>query len=294
MEERIIDDPRKIKIKTNSVGGIVDATDGLSEGAETTEELEFEIPEFEELDEELIGLTPSQLQKELDRRKKAEEEALAERDRLLSEAEKLFQNGSYAKAEPFFAQALLYDPECTRATEGVWLCRTENFRELEPLYEPKNASEIAEDDTAKAFVRKHVGKLLTADREAYLEELKPLEKSVSGAQAERRGAFRGNRNYYLARFTACALAFVLMVIGAIISAAYIVRSKSITPIILTGVFGVLAVVVLIVVLVYSRKLLVAQRLVSDNEKLSSTEDGARLAYLKNRLDSLALILDDEE
>ena len=289
------EDPRKIKVKKNAVGGVEDVTDELAPetGEESEDEVFLELPE--EYDEDLVGLTPSQLQKELERREKAAEEARAERDRLLAAAEEYLAKGSYEEAEPLFSQALLYDPESARAGEGVWICRTRNFKDLEPLYELENAQEINYSvPVTKAFVRARAGEKLKADRAEYEAEAAPLEESFAGAQDERREAFRDNRNYYLVRFLACTVLFFLFGISAGISATFVYRTQEITPFILIGVFGGLALVFLVVGVIFSRKLLVAQRLCNENEKLSSTEEGARLSYLRGRLLCLKLILDDEE
>ena len=296
MEERIIDkdELRKIKVKRNAVGGIEDVTDEIASEDEVTLEVEEEI-EIQELEEDLIGLAPSELEREFERREKAIQEARAERDRLLSEAESLLAKKKYEEAEPFFSQTLLYDADCARAKEGVWLCRTEGFEDFEAFYEKKNAEEFSKlDDKTKALVRKRVGEKLKADRAEYEAEAEPLIESFGRAQEERRSAFRANRNYYLMRFSVSAIGFLLFLLGAGISAWFIVRSNTMIPIYLTIVFGVLAFIAVGVAVVYSRKLLVAQRLCRENEKPDSTDEGARLAYLKERLECLALVLDDEE
>ena len=59
-------------------------------------------------------------------------------------------------------------------------------------------------------------------------------------------------------------------------------------------FGVVAIVFLVITLIFTRELLVANRLVRDNERLTSTEDGAYLAELEERLSCLHDVLDDEE
>lgn len=297
MEERIIDDPRKIKVKKNAVGGIEDVTDELAPETQefAEEEIELTLPGEEFEDEDLIGLAPSQLKKELERREKEAAEARAERDRLLSEGDSRFKAGDYEGAEPFFAQALVYDADCRAAKEGVWTCRTRNFSQIELLFNRKTAVELAEsDDVTRAFVLKHAGAELEAERKAAEEEAAPLREKVHSAQAGRRGAFLDNRNYYLMRFAVFAFLFVLFAIAAGVSATFIVRTQGIVPLVLVAVFGVIAFAALAVAFVYLRKLVVAQRLVSANEKLSSTEDGAHLARLEERLEVLSLLIDGEE
>ncbi len=289
MEERIIDkdDERRIKVKRNGVGGIDDAVEessGQAASEEFEEEVTFEIPKFDQTNEDLIGLSEQQMK-----------EAREERDKLFAEGERLLKKSAYAQAEPFFAQSLLYDPDYSRAKEALWICRTENFENLEAFYDLKRAEAISEaDGKTKEFIRKHVGERLAADRREYEEAAAPLKKSVTAAQSERRAAFERNRKYYMVRVSAFITVFLAFLIAATVSAYYIVRTTSPIPIVLTIVFIALAAFALLFGILFSRKLFVAQRYCSTNEKLSSTEDGERLEYLLNRLECLALILDDEE
>ena len=295
MEERIIDDPRKIKITRTAAGGVGDATDELAPDAEREEEeIVLDLPEGDDYDEDLVGLSPTQLQEELKRREKAAEEARAERDKLLAEAERALAAGDYAAAEPFFSQAMFYDPGCFRAHEGVWIARTRNFKDTEPFYDLSNAEEVSNAPAeVKAFLREKAGAELREARRAMEEEAAPLRETFSRAQEERRGAFRSNRKYYLVRFSVFAALFALCLLGAGISAYFIVRTTTIIPVALTIAFGALALVMAVVMFVFLRKLVIAVRLCRDNEMLSSTEEGQRLSELENRILCLKLVLDDE-
>ena len=263
MEERIIDNEREIKNKRRREG--VDAVDALADGGEEAlpeEELVLELPE-EEYDEDLVGLTPSQLKEELERRERALREAREESEKLtLAGAEKLGE-GAFEEAESFFAQALTYDPE--------------------------NAEE-----EVRAFVKERAGARLEGEREAFRAEERPLREKVEESMEFRRGYFRDNRNYFLVRFGIFFGLFALCLVGAGISASFIYSTRGITPIVLIACFGGAALVMLAVAIVFARKLVVANRLCRENEKLSSTEDGARLAYLQDRLHCLDLVLDGAE
>lgn len=296
MEERIIDDPRKIKVKTNPAGGVQDAMDALApdpEEAGSEEEVLLEIPEGEDaLDEDLIGLAPSQLEKELERRKKEAEEAAAERDRLLEAAEAKFQNGEFEEAEPLFSQALATDPACKQAQKGVWLCRTRDLTSVEGLLARDAAEEFAEEDEElRQEVLKALGGKLKAEREKLLSEAKPLRERVRGAQDERRGALVANRNYYRLRFALFAVFLLLFGIGALVSGQFILRVVGSVPAIVTGVFGGLAALDLIPLVFFARKLVVAQRLCRQNEELSSTEEGGRLERLEQRIELVSSYLE---
>lgn len=113
MEERIIDREREIKIKRKREGD--DAVDALAadetEDEIPEEELVLEFPEGEEYDEDLVGLTPSQLKEELARREKALSEAREESKKLAALGEEKLAEGSYDEAESLFGQATVYDIE---------------------------------------------------------------------------------------------------------------------------------------------------------------------------------------
>lgn len=292
MEERIIDkdEGRKIKIKRTETG----ATDAVEEGVDAQDaaedEVVFELPEDGEYDENLVGLTPSQLQKALEERAKAE----AERDKLLATAEEALAARDYDKAETFFTQALVYDAGCVRAKQGVWIARTRDFEDLSPLRNRKNARQIADEDgELKEYIRSRVGGSLQAEREELRKEEEPLSLRVESAQAERREVFAGNRSYYLLRFGIFLAFVVLFAVATAIAVPYIWRTQtSVVPIALSAAFGALCLVALAIALVFGHKLYVACRYCSQNEKLSSTEEGKRLAYLREQIELLDMILND--
>lgn len=298
MEERLIDNEREIRIKRKREG--VDAEDALTddETPEETpeEELVLEIPEGEEYDEDLVGLTPSQLKEELERREKARKEAEEQCRTLTAEGEEKLAAGEYADAEALFLQATLYDPESVPAGKGLWQSRTENFQKDEVFYSDDNATDFAKaPKEVREFVLEKVSARLSAEREQARSEAQPLRESVSQKQEERRAPFLANRKYYFIRFCVCVLASVLMIVGAAVSASFLYSTKnSVVPIALAASFGVLALVALVCVAVFARKLLVAHRLCRANEKLSATEEGARLQEIEERLRLLDLVLDGEE
>lgn len=283
MEERIIEDPRKVKIKTNAVGGIDDATDPLADGDEG--EL------LVDLDEDLVGLSPSELEEALRAREKAAKAAEEQRDKHLAEAEAALKKRDYARAETFFSQAALYDADCARAKEGVWICRTRDFAETEPLFVKENAEEIAANEETRAFVKERAGEALSRLREEYAAEEEPLRAREERAAAARTEKFRLNRNYYLLRFGIFAALVALFAIGAGVSAAFLFRTTGMIPVILLCVFSGLAAFFAIFAIVYARKLFEAERYVLENKRPDATEDGARLLWLQSRLACISLILE---
>lgn len=298
MEERLIDNEREIRIKRKREG--VDAEDALApdETLEETpeEELVLELPEGEEYDEDLVGLTPSQLKEELERREKARKEAEEQCRILTAGGEEKLAAGDYAAAEEQFLQATLYDPASVPAGKGLWRARTRDFEKDEPFFVEENAAELAGAPAeVREFVLEKVSVRLSAAREEARAEAEPLRESVAQKQQERRAPFLANRKYYAVRLLICVLAFVLAAIGAGVSASFLYSVKnSVIPISLAAGFGVLALVALACAAVFARKTLVAHRLCRANERLSATEEGARLEQLETRLRLLGLVLDGEE
>ena len=296
MEERLIDKERerKITIKRNAIGGVEDAVEeGTPLGEEGTEE-EVEIDFPEEYDEDLVGLTPSQLEETLAAREKAAKAARAEYEKMLAEANRALAAKDYESAEPFFVQALLYDAESKEAKEGIWTCRTQDFTDLEALFTKQSERMIAAADSdTKRFLKSRAGEELKQMRKAAFEEADPLSVQVNEARKTRRAAFEENRNYYLVRFFLFLTFTLIALVAAGISALFIVRTQSILPVVFTAVFGGVCFILLLTSLVLGRKFDLARRMVILNEKPTSTEDGKRLLLLNNRIQIIDSILEEE-
>lgn len=292
MEERILDkeEGRGIKLK-RTADGETDATDAL---AEDGEEVVLDLPETDEYDEDLVGLTPSQLKEELERRERAAQRAREESERFAAEGRKKLAAEEYGAAEELFERALLADAGNREARNDLWTARTCNFTSAEKLYEEGIADELLLDGEAHAAVLEKMGDTLAAEKENYVREAEPLRPAVEEARAERREAFRRNKNYYLVRFAICFAICVLFAVGVGISADYILRIQNAVPVILTAVFGIAAFAMLAVSAAFAAKTIVAWRLCARNEDLSSTEDGARLADLQQRVAALEQILSPAE
>lgn len=305
MEERIIEreNERKIRVKRTADGDIQNVEDELAPESETEEtEVSVDFPEEaqeedapEEYDESLVGLTPSQLEKELERREKLRREAYAERDKLLAGANEMLEKSKYAEAEEFCRDALVYDGSSDEAQRLLWIAMTKDFTDDAPFYKEENARSLASSgEDLRSFVLSRAGKRLRDGLAQDLAEEAPVAARVEEAQNRRRGAFAENRRYYLVRLVALSCVILLFVVGCIVSMQFIVRTKSVLPIVLAAAFGGLAVVVLVFWIVFARKLLVADRYCRANEQLSSTEDGATLLVLRNRIRCARLALGEED
>ena len=311
MEERIIEDEgRTIKVRRNALGGIEDATDGAlpeggaAEGASspdagpggTEEDVEFAVdfPE-EEYDEDMVGLTPSQLKRAQEERERARREAEEARDKLIAEGKKALSSLDYAAAEKFFSQALAYDGESAEALLGVWESRTQGFTDDSPFFIEENAEKFARmPKEVRSFILERVGSRLQDARQGILEEMRPLKAAVEEAREARRGALDANKRYYLVRTAAFGIAAVLFLALMGVFSAFLLRTSGSWPAVCMAVFGGLALLCLIFLVVFLRGLVFALRLSHDNEKNEGTEDGRRLALLEREEHCLRLVLEGEE
>ena len=311
MEERIIEDEgRTIKVKRNALGGIEDATDGAlpeggaAEGASspdagpggTQEDVEFAVdfPE-EEYDEDMVGLTPSQLKRAQEERERARREAEEARDKLIAEGKKALSSLDYAAAEKSFSQALTYDEECVEALLGVWESRTQGFTDDSPFFIEENAEKFAGmPEEVRSSILERVGSRLQDARQGILEEMRPLKAAVEEEREARRGALDANKRYYLVRTAAFGIAAVLFLALMGVFSAFLLRTSGSWPAVCMAVFGGLALLCLIFLVVFLRGLVFALRLSHDNEKNEGTEDGRRLALLEREEHCLRLVLEGEE
>ena len=299
MDERILDDEdeRIIKVKKTKEDVIEDVVDALAASAEEEEvetEIQLDFPETDEYDEDLVGLTPEQLQAELARREEARKMAEEKCAELVAEGEALINEGLFEEAEPFFVQALVY-ADSDLAKRGLWAARTENFAKTDVFYQEEIATEVSQtDEQTHAFLMEKVGERLQAERRALEEEAAPLRETVMQKRGERRSAFRANRNYYVPRFFTWFALFIVSLAGVFVGVGNLVRTRSDWPLILICVCAGLCAVFLTVTLLYTRKLVVAQRLCRDNEKLSATEEGAILQEMEEKIEHLTLVLDGEQ
>lgn len=283
-EERLSDDPLKKGLEDEFVDIELEGTPEELEGASEDAD--------ENYDEDLVGLTPTKLKAELEKRRLQEEKANKEKKHLLETAAEKRARGQFEEAASFYEQAMVYGEDCELA---VWECRTEEYESIECFHnaDTSHAFSCASPETREKVLKKVEGRIREEIAECEAEAT-PLREKVEAGINLRREAFRANRNYYLVRVLIALGVLVLFAIGAVVAGGYIFRTKDMVAPILTGVFGFLALASFGVALFFSRGLLAGQKLMSDNERLSATEDGARLVELQNRIESLTLALTEQE
>ena len=290
MEERILDEEigRKIRIKKTQ-DGEMDVVDELSEPDEEPiegeEEYTFELPEYLEDDEDLVGLSPEEA---MALRKKKQEEAAARRaeyERLLAEGEALLEEGSYRSAELKFEKALMLDDEAVVATVGYWRAKTENFTNPDVLmdeYVEEGYDSLEYDLGRKAVeqIRMNYHGQFRRRYDEIVKEEAPLRAEVEEVQARRREVLKPRRARCFIGFLVSAVPFLVSLVLAIVFGLSNFTVKDDSYILPTIIAGVVAVLSFIVFGVFTNKFINACRIYRANERLSSTDEGARLEELE--------------
>lgn len=304
MEERMIDDEygRGVRMKKTK-DGFVDVTDelteGLTEGLETEqepvavdtedegEEIAFEFPTFDEDedDEELVGLTPEEAAALKKRREEEAAQRKADYERICQEGDELLKTGSFKAAELKFEKALALDDEATDASVGYWRAKTVDFTQSDILVEEyaEAGIESLEYDLgyqAVENIKRDFKTVFQTRVKELTEEEKPLAEKVEQKQESR-------RKILSERVKRSAIAFVCVTLptAALLALAIVIGLKNFstreneyvlpTILLIAGFF-----LSFIAFIVCTNKFLNNLRMRRANEKLSSTEDGARLEKIR--------------
>ena len=292
MEERIIDDEygRGVRLKKTK-DGYVDVTDAELEAdgidGEETEETVFEFPTFDtdEDDEDLVSLTPEQAAAL--RKQKEEEEAKRKVDyeRCCREGDELLETGSFRSAELKFEKALALDEEATEASVGYWRAKTSNFTDPDVLISEyaKTGIESLEydlgDKATETIKKKYKGAFEKRVKELSDEEA-PLAQSVEEKRSARRIVLKDRVKRSTIGFLAALLPTSALLILTIVFGLSNFTTRENTFVFPTILCGVGFVICFIVFIALANKWINDLRMRSANEKLSSTEDGARLVELR--------------
>ena len=292
MEERIIDDEygRGVRLKKTK-DGYVDVTDDLAEetenGTEVEEEITFEFPmqDMDEDDEDLVGLSPEEAMALRKRKEEERAKRKEEYDNLCAEGENFLNEGSYSAAELKYEQALQLDELATEASVGYWRAKTANFANPDVLvgeYAKEGIDSMEYDLGIQAtdLIRRDFHEKFVA-RVAELEiEEKPLAEIVEGKQQARREVIKERVKKGTIAFLCTVIPFAIALIVAVILGMKIPSTKDGSFIIPTVIAGVLTFALFIATLVCFNKFLNAMQMRGKNEKLSSTEEGAKLLQIR--------------
>ncbi len=300
-EERMVEDDlgREVKLRKKQDGSM-DVVDGLVEEREEDvegEELTFAYPEMEdEDDEDLVGLSPEEAKALREQKIQAAKARREEYEKTVAEGEEQLQAGSFHAAELKFEQALQLDELATEASVGYWRAKTANFSNPDVLmdeYVEAGIESLEYDlgyDAVEIIKKEHRAELEKRYQELKKEE-EPLFATVMQKQNSRREVLKTRRVKSWVLFGAIALPFVVCVALAVLFALKITSTPDNTYVPVTVVFAALAFVLLFVLAAVTNKLFHALKMYRKNEKLSSTEEGARLAEIMDYIDLYEALLE---
>ena len=292
MEERIIDDEygRGIRLKKTKEG-YVDVTDELAEGGEEYEEAEevaFEFPvlDTDEDDEDLVGLSPE----EAARVRREKEEAIKKRreeyERTCKEGDELLASGSFHAAELKFERALQLDGEATEASVGYWRAKTADFTKPDILigeYAEAGFESLEYDLGAEAtaiICRKYKPAFEARVKELEDEE-GPLAQEVESKQEARRTVLTERVKRATVGFVASLVPALALLVLTIVFGLKNFTTREDTFVLPTILLGSAFFVCFIAFILLANKFINALRIRSANERLSSTEGGARLLEIRS-------------
>lgn len=306
MEERIIDDEygRGVRLKKTK-DGYVDVTDEIakedaSAEYEEGEELEFEFPvlEMDEDDEDLVGLSPEEA---LALKKRKEEEAAkrqADYEQACKEGNKLLDSGSFKAAELEFEKALALDDEALEASVGYWRAKTSDFTQPDALVEEYADAgiESLEYDLGIRAVDRIKAEYQTVFKARYAEleaEEGPLAQAVEEKQASRREVLAARLKRSTIGFCVSMIPMVAFLVLTIIIGLSNFTTKEDTFVLPTILLAVAFFIAFIVFMVCANKLINDNRMRRTNERLASTEDGAKLVKIRAFKELYACLLLEE-
>lgn len=295
MEERIIDDEygRGIRLKKTK-DGYVDVTDELAEDVENVDEAEqeyadevsFSFPMMDgEDDEDLVGLSPEEAAKVIQRKEAERAARMAEYEQLCQEGEELIQNGSFRAAELKFEKALHLDELATKASVGYWRAKTDNFDNADVLVKEyaKEGVESMEYDLGiqatdlirQDFHEKFVEKVASLEAEEA-----PLQAEVEEKRLLRKAILKKGLKNGIAIFAA---GFIPFMVALVLTAVYGLKITTVADnryVLPTIICGAASFLLFIVAVACFNKFLNALRIYRKNEKLSSTEEGKKLLKIR--------------
>ena len=289
MEERLIDDEygRGVRMKKTK-DGYVDVTDEALETEQESEEIAFEFPTMatDEDDEAIAGLTPEQAAEVI--RKREEESRIRKEayDKTCAEGEALLAENDFAGAEKAYERALKLDDEAEEASVGYWRAKTANFTNPDVLVAEyaESSIESLEFDlgyNATERIKKTYQKQLQARYEEICNEEAPLAQAVEKKQAKRREIIKARLSRATTAFIVATVPMVALLVLAIVFGGKMFSTPDNTYVLPTILLGVAFFVSFIVFMVFTNKWLNVLRIRRANEKLTATEDGARLQTLRD-------------
>ncbi len=298
MEERLIDDQvgRKVRMKKTEEG-YIDVTDEMLEEESYEDEISFELPMLSEDkdDEDLVGLSPQEAAELLRQKAAAEQARKDEYERLCTEGDKLLETGSFKAAELKFERALSMDEKATAATVGYWRAKTNDFEEMEGLvgeYAEEGVENLEFDlgYEAIALLKENFRDKFSAGYKKVKAEEETLYAKVKEGQDRRRSLLKTRRKNWAIPFAVGCVVTVALIVALIIFGMKNFTVSDDRYVLPTIVLGVVFVVEFIAFGVVTNKFVNACRICSANERLSATEDGARVEALRQQMEIYEYLL----
>ena len=277
-EERLIDDDkdRKYKIRKNADGEdeiVLDDSPEIEE--EETEELDFEVPDFGVDDEEAAVMTPEQLAAREKAREEAEAKRIADLNAHITHAKELIAQEKYGDCVYVLDEALELEKGLAEAYALKIVALTSDFTDLsraEEGIEAANSLKTFMDDGARenyAYLKASAEKV----RETLAKEAEDINTRNDEAKEARRVSFTKKRNLSAVWFGVTGVPLVVFAVLAIYFSMVMHAVKDGSNMVLFFVFLGIAVAFLVATLITAHKFWDSAKLLSLNEKNSSSKLG---------------------
>lgn len=292
-EERLMDDDKdkKYRIIKNENGEDELIIEGETEEESDVGEAAFEVPEFEEDDEDAAVLTPEQLaarQLRAERERERKEKLLTE---SIASATLDCQNGNFATALDSLDTAEEIEPENGEVHALKLLVYTRNCTEWEE--NAQNAAKAAEgvQKFTPSERRAEIAQMaesggLPHKIEELTQRVKKLGEENQAKKDERAVRFNADNKKALIFFACTGVPLLVFLILAIYFSTVMYATQDGTNIILTIVFAAVAFIFLIAFIFASRKFNTTARRVRLNKRDNTTQLGRNYLAEKAKLDNL--------
>jgi hypothetical protein len=292
-EERLtdtdLDKDKKYRIRKNSEG-----EDELEVDEEAEEEeVEFTVPTYAYDVENAENMSPNEFEQMMKAREEEEQLKKQQIEEHLQEAQKALEQGEF---ETVLYQAnviLSVDENNAEALSYKMRALSRNFSDLIELSACAEVAELLADVATpeqKAALKSEVEPFYLAELDKRKAKAQELGTQNEAKKADRRVRFLAQRKKALTKFLIFAVPFVVFLALAIGFACVITARENGLFVIMTAVWGGLAVVTLVGTVIFSRGLVDAQRKVNLNEKDSSTKLGRELLAVEDEISMLERIL----
>lgn len=255
--------------------------------ARPVEFLPPELTDAEEDDESLVMLSPEEAERVV---KEREEKAKKERElfeKLLKEGVAALENKDYEKARECFTQTNEIDADDLEVNVGYMRAYSEDFTATDDTEMLEEIYDQCFESAGKKFsdrIRDLFFDRLTEEKEKAQGAEEVAAKEYNAHYEERKEAYAARAAKTGGMLVKFGLPCALLVVAAIVFACLINAVAGNLFVILAVVCGVPALILLVPVLIFSKKAVIVARLQSENERIDSTEEGRELATIRKRIE----------